>query len=60
LERFFLWVSIHPSLSLLNIIFEVLVAVEANDLIRPVWLYTMQPPENSRLKIIFSAWNGEN
>jgi gamma-glutamylcyclotransferase (GGCT)/AIG2-like uncharacterized protein YtfP len=37
----------------------VLVAVETNDLIRPVWLYTMQPPENSTLKRIFSAWNGE-
>ncbi|NLB70286.1 MAG: gamma-glutamylcyclotransferase, partial [Lentisphaerae bacterium] len=37
----------------------VLVAVETNDLIRPVWLYTMQPPENATLKRIFSAWNGE-
>jgi len=37
----------------------VLVVVEANDLIRPVWLYTMQPPENPRLKRIFSVWNGE-
>ena len=37
----------------------VLVAVETNDLIRPVWLYTMQQPENATLKRIFSAWNGE-
>jgi gamma-glutamylcyclotransferase (GGCT)/AIG2-like uncharacterized protein YtfP len=37
----------------------VLVAVEANNLIQPVWLYTMQQPENATLKRIFSAWNGE-
>ena len=37
----------------------VLVAADSNDLIRPVWLYTMQQPENTRLKRIFSAWNGE-
>lgn len=36
----------------------VLVAVETNDLIRLVWLHTIQPPENERLKRILSAWNG--
>mgnify|MGYP006285274339 CR=1 FL=1 len=37
----------------------VLVAVEANDLIRPVWLHTMQLAEKDMLKRVFSAWNGE-